>query len=610
MTALFSAASTAKAGYSWRDIPLYGGGFSPGIIYRQQQPGRLYLRTNVGGAFRWNPVTAQWIPLSDAFGPDKMFWPYVLSMATDPVDADRVYAAVGGYAQSWGANGAILISTNRGDTWAEVPVPFKIGGNDSGEYCGEHLQVDPNLPSILFMAGWPAGLWKSDDSGATWNPVPSLSATNLNFMCIDPASGTPGSASQRMIVGSMDTTNNLWITANAGATWAPIANQPATYYPMHAALSGNFLFISYANVSGLNPQPATIGSVYRHDLSSGAWSNVTPANGTFGFGGHCVDKQNPGTVLAGTMCRWWPGEEVYCSTNNGASWKGIVLNGIIDSSPAPYTRDIFQPCWISDIQINPFNSNEAVFVTGYGIYMTENLTDANAEKPVTWVFRDKGMEETVVLDLASPPTGPWLYSVMADVNGFRYDTLDRTPTNGAFHPVFPTSSSIDFAALNPQVVVRTHTRQYNGDPSGPRGSYSLDGGVYGFYRSDDTAATWQRINDDQHQFGVVNCLAGDPKLYGRVYVGTSGRGTVYGDLESPRQPQLHSSNNDTAQWSLDFLSETGFDYILQQAPHLLPQTLWQDLSTNPGTGSGLALNPSSALPSPEQWFRIRVQLPR
>jgi photosystem II stability/assembly factor-like uncharacterized protein len=59
-------------------------------------------------------------------------------------------------------------------------------------------------------------------------------------------------------------------------------------------------------------------------------------------------------------------------------------------------------------------------------------------------------------------------------------------------------------------------------------------GQRGVFRSDDAAKTWVRINDDQHQWGLLLHVTGDPKLYGRVYVGTHGRGTVYGD-PSPRK---------------------------------------------------------------------------
>ena len=53
--------------------------------------------------------------------------------------------------------------------------------------------------------------------------------------------------------------------------------------------------------------------------------------------------------------------------------------------------------------------------------------------------------------------------------------------------------------------------------------------VRGIFRSDDIARNWVRINDDQHQWGLLLHVTGDPKLYGRVYVGTHGRGALYGD---------------------------------------------------------------------------------
>ncbi|RZM25724.1 MAG: hypothetical protein EOP67_44390 [Sphingomonas sp.] len=65
-------------------------------------------------------------------------------------------------------------------------------------------------------------------------------------------------------------------------------------------------------------------------------------------------------------------------------------------------------------------------------------------------------------------------------------------------------------------------------------------GVQAVWRSIDGAVHWQRINDDRHQWGLrFRVISGDPKTYGRVYIGTDGRGIVYGDpaLAQPASTQ-------------------------------------------------------------------------
>ncbi|MGW2745663.1 WD40/YVTN/BNR-like repeat-containing protein [Streptomyces sp. NPDC001450] len=50
------------------------------------------------------------------------------------------------------------------------------------------------------------------------------------------------------------------------------------------------------------------------------------------------------------------------------------------------------------------------------------------------------------------------------------------------------------------------------------------------YRSDDEARSWVRINDDAHQWGYIgDAITGDPRVYGRVYLATNGRGIQYGE---------------------------------------------------------------------------------
>lgn len=51
----------------------------------------------------------------------------------------------------------------------------------------------------------------------------------------------------------------------------------------------------------------------------------------------------------------------------------------------------------------------------------------------------------------------------------------------------------------------------------------------GVFMSKDQGVSWQRINDDAHQYGSINyAITGDMRQYGIVFVGTNGRGIVYG----------------------------------------------------------------------------------
>ena len=67
------------------------------------------------------------------------------------------------------------------------------------------------------------------------------------------------------------------------------------------------------------------------------------------------------------------------------------------------------------------------------------------------------------------------------------------------------------------------------------------GGFLGFDRSDDGGLTWVTINDVSHQWGgyptfdnggQFGLMAADPKVFGRVYLATNGRGVIVGNPAS------------------------------------------------------------------------------
>src|SRR5215208_6868606 len=142
----------AQAAYTWRNVQVYGGGFISGIVFNQAEANLVYVRTDIGGAYRLDNATGRWVPLLDSISWDDWNLTGVVSVATDPVNPNNVYIAAGTYTNEWTSqNGAILRSTNRGATWQRTILPFKLGGNMPGRGPGERLVVDPNRNSVIYL---------------------------------------------------------------------------------------------------------------------------------------------------------------------------------------------------------------------------------------------------------------------------------------------------------------------------------------------------------------------------------------------------------------------------------------------------------------------------
>jgi photosystem II stability/assembly factor-like uncharacterized protein len=628
-----------------------------------------------------------------------------------------------------------------------------MGGNEDGRGNGERMSVDPNDGDILYLGTRNAGLWKSTDRAVSWNRVESFPDVTENppagmrdqdsiarwrrmnrgsgivFTFFDPESGSSGKGSSVIYAGvSLMNYENLFRSSDAGTTWHAVSGQPVQYRPTHAVLaSDGMMYITYGNSPG--PSRMTDGGVWKYNTKTSEWTEITPdkpdpQTRAFGYAAVSVDANNPQVVIVSSYHRYGieKGDDIFRSLDGGKTWKQVFGgggNGIIESSLAPYTA-FTGIHWLFDIEIDPFNSDHAMFSTGYGGHETFNLTDMDRELPTKWIVMSPGIEENVPLDLLSPPEGAHLITGVGDYGGSVHWDLDRPEPEGNFsNPRFGNTNSIACAENNPDIIVRvgratdanpgktigystdggrtwqptlslphpesmlgqiaissngvswiwapdpirggfgsgrapqplpvylttdkgaswaeckgipTNTRviadrinpnkfyamdlfngklfistdggvnfieqplnlpgglpQRGGNRGDSRGGqdriyaapgsegdlwiaafdglyHSTDGGktflkmdnvseihgfgfgkgapgtnysalyligvidsVRGIFRSDDIANSWVRINDDQHQWGLLLLITGDPKLYGRAYVGTHGRGAFYGD---------------------------------------------------------------------------------
>jgi xyloglucan-specific exo-beta-1,4-glucanase len=102
--------------YDWHNVVIGGGGFSPNIIFSPAEKDLAYLRTDVGGIYRWETSQQRWIALEDDIWNASYYG--IESIAPDPKDANTVYVAAGMYSF---APAAILRSRDRGKRGTSSP---------------------------------------------------------------------------------------------------------------------------------------------------------------------------------------------------------------------------------------------------------------------------------------------------------------------------------------------------------------------------------------------------------------------------------------------------------------------------------------------------------
>ncbi|MGW0761076.1 cellulose binding domain-containing protein [Streptomyces sp. NPDC002814] len=518
--------SIAADSYTWKNARIDGGGFVPGIVFNRKEKNLAYARTDIGGAYRWQESTKTWTPLLDSVGWDDWGHTGVVSLASDSVDPDKVYAAVGTYTNSWDpGNGAVMRSADRGASWQKAELPFKLGGNMPGRGMGERLAVDPNRNSVLYL-GAPSGkgLWRSTDSGATWSQVTNFpnvgnyaqdpSDTSgyasdnqgIVWVTFDESTGTAGSATRTIYVGVADKDNAVYRSTDAGATWSRVAGQPTGYLAHKGVLdaTNGYLYLAYSDTGG--PYDGGKGRLWRYATATGTWTDISPvaeADTYYGFSGLTVDRQRPGTVMATAYSSWWPDTQIFRSTDSGGTWTKAWDYTSYPNRANRYTMDVSSSPWLTwganpappeqtpklgwmteSLEIDPFDSNRMMYGTGATIYGTEDLSKWDSGGQFTIKPMVRGLEETAVLDLASPPSGAPLLSALGDIGGFRHTDLTKVPPMMYTSPNFTSTTSLDFAESNPNTVVRAGNLD-----SGPHIAFSTDNGANWFAGTDPSGVS-------------------------------------------------------------------------------------------------------------------------
>lgn len=588
MLLLLEGSAIGQETYSWHNVRVGGGGFSPAIVFSRAAHDLAYVRTDIGGIYRWDHASQSWMPLQDDFTNGNYLG--IESIALDRHDPEVVFAAVGMYHTS---PAAIIRSTNRGQSWSVYPVDFRMGGNEPGRGVGERLSIDPNDADILYFGSRYDGLQRSVDRGRTWAkvtsfPYPGLGLpkagathTGLSFVVFDPSSGIRGRPSRTLFVGVADPgERHLFRSDDAGRTWRSVPGEPRPdFLPVQAQTNERgSLYITYSN--GAGPNGATDGAVYELRTATNRWVNITP------------DRSSPtaymglsvagGQVVVATLNRWGTGDILWRSTDGGRIWQDVRELSTRDVSATPFLTwgDEQAPFgwWIAGVAIDPFDSGHVAYTTGATLYATDQLQLTDSKRTVRWQPWVQGMEETAVITLISPTQGPQLYSGFGDIGGYAHEDLHVSPPMFN-HPAFNNTDHIDYAEDAAHIVVRSGvSRRANGNE--PALAWSGD---YG--------RTWQPIAlpASQRRLRIVTSADGNtfivmtpiPKL-------SRDHGTSWNSLDLPPFAQVIGDRADPRRfYAVDFengrlLSSDDAGATFKLLPSAgLPHNLSADAPGNP-----------------------------
>jgi xyloglucan-specific exo-beta-1,4-glucanase len=481
-TVLLNAQTNTQ--FTWKPVNIQGMGYVTGIIATPTN--KLYVKTDVGGVYRWDAARQEWLWLNRTINWLGSGGVDIESMAVDPHPsrANRFYAVYEQpkpYQTPWAATqynhfGEVLYTDNDGLTWTptgllaqEVPV---AGNGIHRTNTGERLMADPNRADYLYFASHTRGLFRRDlaVAGGAWTqlggglPDPNTlddgstggaeSRAGFTFVAFDARGATAGAPTQRVYTGAYG--KGIYVSTNGGSSWTLIADpQNRNRYPLRGVTASNgVLWATFDRTSG---DPA----VRRFDPVTSTWSDVTwsnpawPGTTLVTASSITVDPTDPNRIAASGSFAGRDRSAIVITRNNSGQYSAVVHHVLRTPDPdipgAVYAAN--QPDYYfndasalaAGLTFDPLQPARLYQSSGFGFVYTETANSPTA----AWTWRMKGLEELVATGVKVPHSGPvQLYSSHMDMIGFRHMNRDVVPVMA--------DRMLPFGhAVNPDYVVGT-----------------------------------------------------------------------------------------------------------------------------------------------------------
>lgn len=491
--------------YEYHNLPIPGGGYVTGLLYHPTCKGLLYLRTDIGGTYRFDRERQTWVCLIHQASVEDLSQTFPISLALHSQRPNMLYVACG-ERQSAGRTGQLSISEDYGEHFIQRSMPMFVHGNLSGRGTGERLLPDGDA---LYYASQHDGLWITRDEGQSWQRLDTMPETHLTFA---------GRAGRALIIGTAGVStqpsdnmrgHSLYVSYDDGASFAklPVPPNHTIEGCWRSGLSAQrfcadekYLYVTFSSAGPLSSRiddnyscdsgDAADGRIVRYCLQAdgtlGPMEDITPAVAspatgtglehthkgqalTFGLSG--VSAVNDMLVLS--TINKDSGDSVFLSRDNGDHWQQILYD--LTDGELRFRTSYMRPeyngghsiiHWLSDIKLNPFDPNEAWFNTGTGVFRAFDLTKESR------YFTDwsDGIEETVHLNVYSLPKGEvQVIDIVGDLGGFAFTDID-TPCENSFANLngdrYITCINADFSDEHPEWIVVTPRGNWKGKTKG------------------------------------------------------------------------------------------------------------------------------------------------
>ena len=466
--------------YTYKNIPIIGGGFVTGLLYHPAVNGLLYARTDVGMAYRFDNDLQSWT----ALGEELPMSP--LSVAVDRSDGDRLYAAFG----RWGArNGVLGVSNDRGESFVYRDLPAKVNANCPGRGTGERLLAEKGR---LLFGSEADGLFLSEDDGVSWREIYVNGEKRFTFVFAVKGTDIVLAGCGAGFGAAEAVEKSLYVSCDNGCSFeaAELPVDCAGLAAARAAFDGKYVYVAlnrgekpwqYSCDSGA----VRDGRLLRFEVKEGRLDgcrDITPEELKglkFGVGGISANEKY---TLFSTVCDRH-GDRMFRTADCGESWETVIRSR--DPSNYRCNCSYMKPeyndgttvmHWASSVESDPFDLDTAFFNTGTGVFRIKGLLGNKV------YFEDvsEGIEETVHINVYSPPLGRVvLLDAVGDLGGFAFEDIGK-PCENTFADEngkrFITVMNIDWCDGKDGLAVCTPRGNWRGTSKGGV-AVSEDGGL-------------------------------------------------------------------------------------------------------------------------------------